>query len=387
MTKVIILLLALIALKTQEIYKTTDTLLLPNIFNSFEPFQFELKNSDELKGNMIIICTPVVQKHGIYYMSNNICGFQFNNKKVSELNALLRNLTINVPQSTNITDQFNVQYKFEILLNNTESPLRGKVDQQFKVADEIPVKQLKQEILFDNKTEPQFYIKFAEFEENYMKNSDSRNFVINYTSNNLPDWMIIEFNDNGIYLKGLVPEDYLEDIAFEFYITDSQTLLASKLIELKTFFNSAFSNTIKPKIIVFFIFMVFCIFILFYFLFKVTKNDSKDKIENKQTQNDDVNTSIILTNSILNWNKEWRDEMEYFKSTQDMTNIDMRSNDSFDLEDKGNRVNSYPHRVDDESLMNEIELFSTIIKRDMTDIERDPQSLFIDDETILNQNK
>lgn len=388
MKRLLIFLLAALNSTAEPLVQTVDTLVLPNVVNTFESFQIGLQSPLDVKANLKISCGQETFGYSIVYQSYNLCGYQFSDEKVEDINALLKSLTIRTDANSKISGKFEVEYIFQLTNATSNTVVEGKVIQKVQVAEEVPVTQLVKRISFSEQVEPTIDIRVLDLGEEYMKNSNVQNLNVDTLDGPLPLWVKPEFKNNGLYFVGEVPQDFFDPLKLTFQIRDDRTLLKSKRIEIEAFFSLEANNRSLASVIIPCVILMICFFGLIFLLVKVSNENMDLPQKNQEAEKkDEGNNSTILTHSILQWNKEWKEEADYFKTTQDMTNLDLRSNDSFDFGNRSKIINQNAYKFDEESLMNEIEQFSTIVKRERPDTEVDAGSLFGDEDMILNNTK
>ena len=356
-----VLFLTILHAHSQEILKSIETLILPRTANELDTFQLKTQNPKNAIMNMSISCSEDISSIGILYNKYNICGLEFQNEKLVDVNNLLKNIILDFRNLIHIETNSYIKYVFELIVNPKTESIKGKTVQKLKLAEDIPINQLNSQIS-PKLLEKGFYkVSLLEIDQNYLKNSNVQNFKLNFIEDKFPSGVKTEFIDNILYVIFENREDVLRYSTVDFFIEDIQTQLRSKNIQVVITGTSLLTN----RYFSIFIFSVFLISLLLYMIYMLIKiiNEPVDIVggKNKFSRGKENTTADVLTNSIVKWDSSEKDHFNYLKSTQDTTSICEKDQNSIDFCDKSRIIQHSKIKVDD-SLMEEIEQFSSMIK-------------------------
>lgn len=352
---------------TEQLLELFDTSILPNTTNQFDTFQFK-SQSNNIKVNMIVNCSPSIRKSGLYYSKYNLCDYEFTNENIDDVNTILHGLQLNKLETLKFDNDSIVEYVFELMVGSKASPITGKAVQRFKLLDEIPITQTLYKISRDGLATTHINLKLLEFDAGYLRNSNVQNFKLEFYNDDLPKWLKHEVRTDGVYIIGEFPDDTIRSSICSFSLVDKITQLKSRSLELYIEGLPGFLFDRSQAVIFYSIFLLCILIYLIYLLVKVITGsidiNPKSPIEAVQ---DTDNTSTILTHSILQWKNGSKNDLEYLRSTQDFTHFDDKIDDTINFSDKSRIVEKESIKTD-ESLMYEIEQFSVIVKNEKVEI-------------------
>ena len=370
MKQILILFLVISLFIGNQNFEDINTLILPNRKNMFTAFQFELYDFNDVRADLLVNCSSDMQKNGLKYFGYNLCGHQFKKEKVSELNMLLQKLSINTDQNSTTRNNMKVEYFYRIYKNKNEETMHGKIIQNIELINEVPITQLIYNLQLNNQNDQYIETKLLEIDSAYITNTNIKNLTITYPNKEFPKWIKFEFKENALYLKGKIPKSNTDENIIKFYISDNKTLLKSRYIEFKISFGKIPVYYSKITIMIASILLFMIVFFLIYFLLQL-KNYNKS-IENKnviELKSNKANSSAILTNSIVNWDKcAYKNEVDSFRSTRDITDLDIETSELYNFNDRSKVIDKSIDIIEDESLMKEIEQFTSIIKQNQNNI-------------------
>ena len=145
--------------------------------------------------------------------------------------------------------------------------------QSLKSITQIPITFLNQEISY-NKKNPKFSQEIIEVDQNYLKNSSTSNLeIVSLMPEELPLWILYDFQQNKVRLWGKFPEDF-DDPEIKINLFDSKTRLFSPniIISLKPIENDEDQSYFLHFMIIGLVLIVFLVLVIKLFVKGTPKN-------------------------------------------------------------------------------------------------------------------
>ena len=361
MNRALILIMIWFSIETATI-KQVSNVLFPNTINTLNPFQIESGGNKNLTVDLTIVCDEDMSKTGLMLKGMNLCYYDIKEKSIDYVNLLLRNITVSGINKSFTAKNPQVTYHYLINSSGTEK-LRGEVVQKFNIITAIPLTDITNEVSFREKQSIK-PITVARVGDLYLKNSKIQNLQFKFTDGSVLD--SLNFQLQGSQITVVLKEQAFKKsrLDLSFKVIDTSNGLESQAINLTVKYDiikePAMPNWKK-------IACAICIILILITMLYVLKTElietdislrnhhfpSNEKVEEQ---------SEILTNSILNYKKNSFVDKHDVKTTRDMEMSELNSSISFEINDKSRILASNTRRMDEHSLMEDLEEFSRAIR-------------------------
>lgn len=372
-----ILCLWIVKVTCEVTIQAIDTVLLPQNINLFSTFQINAQTRSDARVNLTVSCSKDILQAGLKFQQTNICEYKFKGEKVNDINDLLNGLSVDLG-SVMLSENPFVEYVFTIELGKNANQMNGKVVQHFKLMSQIPVVQLTDEVLLNEGSATK--LKVLDIDPLYLKISNLENLSFELTNKELINFVRPEFKGGALYLLIDFDDQVSRYLSFDFVVRDSLTHLTSQPLHFRVRpIVASFLLDRKTVAIVLGVHILILVSLIIYLLTRVNNEKTTiDKSVNKPAKSEKPNATEVLTRSILEWQKDSKHDIMWNRSTQDISSMYDTVQSSIDLSDKTNFLSIQGCKLD-ESIMNEIDEFSAIIRKEKTGSESNADSIVIDD--------
>ena len=250
------------------------------------------------------------------------------------------------------------------MLLKDESTITGAVTQSFSTTKRIPIEMLNQHLHFKEEEE-HFNIEILKINEHYLRNSSIDNLKLKFQLNTLPEFVRYKFNEDTLVFYGIKTKAMKSSYPIMFKIKDETTGLRSEEIKVNVHDSTMLVENTNWQVIILYIFLIFFIALIVAVIYGAKDDQSEIHFNNTDNSNkgsDREENSIILTKSIINWEKKGSDIKTTGEDCKTVREHESNSfHSSFEFCDSSD-IREKSRRFDDQSLMEDIEHFSNEIK-------------------------
>lgn len=354
----LVCLIKTVILETQR--REIATILLPKTANTLKTFEFSADEHALI--DMSVTCSSGINRVGLFFGGYNVCNSKFRIEKPNDVNVLVSGLVVNMINNVDLSKE-KVQYAYKVFSDDGKELLDGKIVQRFSIATEIPFTQVGKEIKL-NKLTKSFRLKVLQIDSGYLRNSNDRNFNLNFLKR--PESISIEpeFEGGWLYLigKGFIADKSTSNI--EFSVEDRMTLLKSKVVGIKVASDhESISDGVSFGRIILTAHLLLLVFVLIYILVRIGTGAIDVPDNPNGLQEHDGEASAVLTKSVLKQHNESKNSIAYHDCTQEAIQSNKVMNDSLDFGENSHIATNRSANLND-SIIADIRDISSILKTD-----------------------